>query len=185
MTKLVFVDTETTSLDADTGQIWEAAFIERPSDPELIHVEHRFLVAVDLIAADPISLSVGRFHDRHPQGNNRPTGEHRLYTPNEFAEVAAALTHSAHLVGNVVSFDEERLRRLVLACGRQPSWHYHLVDVEALVAGRLGIAPPWKSSELSEAIGVALPSEEDRHTAMGDARWARDLYDAVMAKEAD
>ena len=58
-------------------------------------------------------------------------------------------------------------------------WHYHLVDVEALAAGKLGIAPPWKSDELSAALGVTI-TEDDRHTALGDAKWAMRIYDAVM-----
>lgn len=84
-----------------------------------------------------------------------------------------------------------------------------LVDVEALVAGYIAgeanmvneypiptdedsyghdritaascARPPWDSSDLAAAVDVDLPGDEDRHTALGDARWARDLYDAVMA----
>jgi hypothetical protein len=41
------------------------------------------------------------------------------------------------------------------------------------------IHPPWDSDELSRAIGVEPPTTE-RHTAKGDARWARDIYDRVM-----
>jgi len=38
--------------------------------------------------------------------------------------------------------------------------------------------PPWKSDALAAAVGVTV-SEEDRHTAIGDARWAMRIYDAV------
>jgi hypothetical protein len=76
-------------------------------------------------------------------------------------------------------------------------WHYHLIDVEALAAGWLAAGidpddppaptqdscqPPWNSNELSLAVGVD-PEQYDRHTALGDARWARDIYDAVMGKD--
>jgi hypothetical protein len=113
------------------------------------------------------------------------------------------LTAGLHLAGAVVSFDEERLRLLLHKFGVLHRWHYHLIDVEALAAGYLAqIAeagrrgldpapadpaegwphqPPWKSDELSAALGVTV-SEEDRHTALGDARWARAIYDAVMGK---
>ena len=37
---------------------------------------------------------------------------------------------------------------------------------------------PWKSDDLSAALGIKV-SDEDRHTALGDARWARAIYDAV------
>ncbi len=38
---------------------------------------------------------------------------------------------------------------------------------------------PWKSDDLSAALGITV-SEEDRHTALGDAKFARAIYDAVM-----
>jgi hypothetical protein len=134
--KLVFLDTETTSLNAETGEIWEGAAITRLPEPVLDDVEQSWLLPVSLDHADPIALNIGRFHDRHPQGNAefRPENQ-RLTGIVEFATTLARVTHGAHLVGNVVSFDEERLRRLLLRYGCVPSWHYHLVDVEALVAG--------------------------------------------------
>lgn len=185
MIALAFIDTETTSLDAGTGEIWEVALIVR-QDGATSTTERSWLLPVELRAADPISLDIGRFHERHPQGNAyRAPVEFRDLASDlaTFAREFASLTHDAHLVGNVVSFDEERLRKLLRAAGVMPSWHYHLVDVEALVAGKLGLAPPWDSRALSEAIGVEMPSDEERHTAMGDALWAMRLYDAVIGGE--
>jgi hypothetical protein len=39
---------------------------------------------------------------------------------------------------------------------------------------------PWKSHDLSAILGVES-AVEDEHTALGDARWAMRVYDAVMA----
>ena len=39
--------------------------------------------------------------------------------------------------------------------------------------------PPWDSDALSRAVGVN-PDDFDRHTALGDARWAKAMYEAVM-----
>lgn len=58
--------------------------------------------------------------------------------------------------------------------------HYHLVDVENLVAGRLGLVPPYDSEALSRAIGVPPLPPEQRHTALGDALWGMRMFDAVM-----
>jgi hypothetical protein len=69
--------------------------------------------------------------------------------------------------------------RLLHRNGVLHRWHYHLVDVEALAAGSLGIEPPWKSDDLAAALDITVAGE-DRHTALGDARWARAIYDAVM-----
>lgn len=80
------------------------------------------------------------------------------------------------------SFDDAFLKRFMLANGQARStWHYHLIDVETLIAGKLGIRPPWKSDELSKAIGVEPPNDDERHTAIGDARWVKRMYEAVMA----
>jgi len=106
-----------------------------------------------------------------------------------------AVTRGAHLVGAVPNFDADVLSARMRANGICPSWHYHLVDVEALAAGYLAHLsrtlrvkvgdieitgrPPWKSDDLSAALGIKV-SDEDRHTALGDAKWARAIYDAVM-----
>jgi hypothetical protein len=39
---------------------------------------------------------------------------------------------------------------------------------------------PWDSDALSRLCGVDPPGEVERHTALGDARWAMRLYDAIV-----
>lgn len=179
MTKLAFVDTETTGLNPERHEIWEVALVLREDHaPETdartsTTTEHVWQLDVDLGRADLIALNVGHFQER------RASREALTYTPH-FLEDFIDLTWGAHLVGAVPSFDAERLERLARRHGFCPGWHYHLVDVEAVAAGALGFRPPWKSEELSGSLGVAVPSGEDRHTALGDARWARDLYDTAI-----
>jgi DNA polymerase III epsilon subunit-like protein len=52
------------------------------------------------------------------------------------------------------------------------------VDTEPLAAGFLGVTPPWKSDELARKLGLDLETFE-RHTALGDARLARAMFNAV------
>lgn len=194
MTKLAFVDTETTGLDPDQHEIWEVGLILREKHENGVReVPYHWFLPVDLGRADPYALKIGRFHERYPTVGADGLGS--------FAQAFAKLTWGAHLVGNVVSFDEERLRELLRANGQCPGWHYHLIDVEPLVVGYLrGLAkeadeagclrsaaeyrriaaPPYKSVELSRAIGVEPPGDY-RHTALGDARWAMEMYDKVMS----
>lgn len=183
MTKLCFVDTETTGLDPDLHEIWEVGLIVRDpmmgtSDGQVHDEEYHWFLPVDLGRADPVALKIGRYYERYMDTDGVDEG---ISWPSQFASEFARLTAGSHLVGAVVSFDEERLRYLLRANGACPDWHYHLVDIESLVAGCCGLEPPWKSDELSQLAGVPPQSDEDRHTALGDARWARDLYDQVMA----
>lgn len=170
MTRLAFLDTETTGLDPDLHEVWEVGVIVREDDGT--ETEEHWFLPVDLGRADAVALRIGGFHDRY----DRELVE-RL---DLFARDFAKLTRGCHLVGAVISFDEERLRRLLRSNGACPEWHYHLIDIEALVAGQFGVQPPWKSDELGAMVGT-LVSDEDRHTAIGDARWAKAVYDAVMA----
>jgi oligoribonuclease (3'-5' exoribonuclease) len=200
VTLLAFVDTETTGLDPDAHQIWEVGLILADSDtPGRVLGEYLWQLPVDFERADPVALEIGRFAERrwvpsrvegsdverpHPDilGNWPREQPRRIRNDqiNAWAHQFALLTRQAHLVGAVVSFDEERLRRLLRSLGAQPSWHYHLVDVESLAAGRLHEPPPWKSDDLSARLEVEV-STEDRHTALGDAHWARRLYMAAMS----
>lgn len=190
---IVFVDTETDSL-APTRKAWEVALIRRNPHTGLDDELH-FFVRINLKDSDPFALSVGGFYDRHPQGRAlsrfeigsvgkpcEPQG--RLLTTTEAAQRIASWTHGAHLVGCVPSFDAFTFDRMMRAEGILPGWSHHLIDVQTLAVGWLAaqgrkIPIPWRSDDLAAACGVPPLSPDDRHTALGDARWARDWFDVV------
>ena len=203
MTRPVFIDTETTGLDPDRHAIWEVALITPDGN------EHVWQFPVDEMSADPFALDIGRYwdrrwsddndvpvltaiygaHERRSRRKNFPDEGRAIRPSRVWAQHFRDLTAGCHLAGAVVSFDEERLRRLLRSLGVLPRWHYPLIDVEALAVGYLMREPvragfdgsmlPWKSDELSAELDVTV-SEEDRHTALGDAKWAMRVYDAVM-----
>jgi 3' exoribonuclease, RNase T-like len=193
---IVFLDTETTGVHPGR-QVWEIGMIRRWSDGS--QRETSFFVEVDLSGADPFGLSVGRFYERHPLGRQITEGASGTgaYSRADAARKVATWTHGAHIAGAVPNFDTETLAPLLRSEGLIPAWHYHLIDVEALAAGWLNgfsrtqqaaenrnhmrelATPPWKSDDLSAALGVKV-SEEERHTALGDAKWAMRIYDAVI-----
>ena len=204
MQPTVFLDTETTSLRYDR-RAWEIGLIYRSGSATDPDREVRYVIDVedlDLGNADPASLSIGRFYDRHPQMVDAVIGVDVSDEIDALREVDA-ITRGAVIVGAVPNFDTETLAPRMRAHGLCPSWHYHLVDVEALAAGwlhryaltlenqagqkiaadalRTVATPRWYSDALSEALGIRL-TEGERHTALGDAKWARAIYDAIIRR---
>jgi DNA polymerase III epsilon subunit-like protein len=188
MPPLVFLDTETIGLDPDIHGIWEVGAIWRAdhtSDPDL-DVEYVWQLPVDPDAADPKALEINHFHERR-WGPNALTRKH------DFANTFTSLTHGAVLVVNNPTFDIPRLEALV----RQyydHTWHYHPRDVQDLAVGYLkGIRatmastvvgrdlvdpgpPPWSGHQILKFFGI----EPGDHTALGDARTVRDLWDRLQ-----
>jgi len=202
---VVFLDTETTGLEPDRHTIWEVGLITPDGR------EHVWQFPVDEITADPFALDIGQWWERRWATDNEVDVLNAVYEADNaksrrknFPEEGKAtkpdhlwcshfrdLIGTAHICGAIPSFDEERLRRLLLANGVRHRWHYHIIDVEALAAGyicgnwptdpgwRSLATPPWNSNDLSRAVGVD-PDNFERHSALGDARWAKAIYEAVM-----
>lgn len=172
-----YLDTETLGLDPLRHAVWEIAIIADD-------VEYCWQVKVlphHLANAEPEALKINRFHDRYDPAT--------AVTREETAHRVEELLAGRHIVGAVPSFDEERLRRLCDAglrgCqppqGRRP-WHYRLIDVESMMVARLRalgevVELPWKSHDLSARVGVPNVTA-DEHTALGDARWVKAVYEA-------
>ena len=43
---------------------------------------------------------------------------------------------------------------------------------------------PWKSHDVSRHVQIEPPTPDVRHTALFDARWARDVWDQVTVPDA-
>lgn len=169
-TPLAFVDCETTGLDPRFHEVWEVALILRRPDDE--DVEYLWQLPVNLGRAEAIALKVGRFYERRSTPD-KWTG------PEVFARDFARLTDGAHLVGAVPSFDDGFLKRLLRVNHQCPGWSHRLICVETLAAGKLGQPTPMGLSQVADELGV-LVEDEHRHTALGDARLARSVYNAVV-----
>lgn len=198
MSDIVFMDTETLGLDPE-APIWEFAAVRRNSDGEE-RSEHLFIRHQPY----PWLYSLpDQFADDY-MARYKPK---QALTKFDAAMRISRITSNAHIIGAVPNFDTERLTRLMEGI-IEPEWHYHLIDVENVVVGYLhGVAaraidearmrgeeplpglldrslnPPWKSDELSRAVGVD-PEQFARHTAMGDVLWVRAQWDAVTGSVA-
>lgn len=165
---VVFLDLETTGLDAARHEIWEAAFIETRRDHNPVEWQRFF--PVTLYGADAHGLTVGGFHERWSQ----PDESDWYNTAPGIREVLFQTFHDAIIVGNNVLFDLEFLTAFL---GSKP-WFYKAVDVMPLMAGKLGLRPPYDTEEMLAAAGLPVVKE---HTALEDARKVRALYDFALS----
>ncbi|WP_030682122.1 3'-5' exonuclease [Streptomyces cellulosae] len=197
-TLLAFVDTETTGLDPLLHDAWEIAVILRADGED---EEHIFRIKPDLATADPQALEINRYHERtsHPDWT--------WDDPHLAATRLQSVLDGAVMVGSNVAFDAEMLSNLLGRYYSQPRpWHYRTVDVVTLTVGSLygrasertrndcdaswygkvarAVGWPWKSHDVSRLVQVEPPTADIRHTALGDARWARTVWDSVTVPDA-
>jgi len=192
---LVFLDSETTSLRHDR-RIWEVAMIRVPrhTDGSLILAgdggQTRWSALIDstyldLGNADPASLRIGGFYERHPLGNS-VLARSIPVVDEEFAMLRVEQwTRGATIVAAVPNFDTEVLALRMRANGLAPAWHHRLVDVETMVAVALGEEPGYRSlGDSARALGLTV-DPATRHTAMGDAELCCAVYFEVLRIQRD
>lgn len=177
-TPLVFIDCETTGLRPH-DQMWELALIRREVDQN--ETVHQWFIHHDSTDVDP-TLPAAMREDR----DERFTRDAAV-TPEWLGPVVQHLLRPGangqrpHLVGACPWFDAQHLLGELIP---EPLWHHHLIDVEALAVGAYPgrLVPPWTTSEILTVCGLP-ESTYPRHTALGDAMMARDIYDHVMGNK--
>lgn len=190
---VLFVDCETTGLDPAEHEPWEVAIVQpsgredvwcwRPSDDVMRN-------------AEPKALEVGHFRDRAPL-----VADYDYQV--EAARTIAELVDGQVIVGSNPHFDVQMLSAWLAWHGHLWSAHYRPVCAVTMAAGylhnrgwvhRVGqdpvdanddfddvLAAPWRSYDISRAVGIAPPAADERHTALGDARWVARLYARLIA----
>lgn len=129
---------------------------------------------VDMADAEAIALRIGRFYERygHSARDVQWLGE------DQTAQVVEEWTRGAVIVGAVPNFDTETLAAMLCRHRLVPAWLHRLRCVETLASGHLG-REVGGLKDAAKALGLPV-DEEVLHTAMGDARLAAAIWDAVM-----
>lgn len=198
MSDIVFMDTETLGVHID-APIWEFAAIRRRHLDDGSCKEHELHIQIHHYA-EPWLTGDDALPEQFQVDYRSRFAAGEAYGKSGAAEVIAGfLAGRPHIVGAVPNFDTERIAHQLLRPAHIPEpWHYHLIDIENVVAGFLrgerktwGLPTevddrlncltrlPWSSDSLSMAVGVD-PKDFDRHTAMGDVLWVKAQWDAVM-----
>lgn len=162
MSRLVYLDVETTGLDPDRHEVWEIAYAVDDGPVRASFVSHR------LKWPDPDALRMNRYLDRWD-----PTAERERYHEADAFEALAGAT----LVGANPAFDAAFLRK---RWGDAP-WHHRLLDVESYAMGVLGYDRPQGLAAIRAdlaARGFDVP--EPDHTAAGDVACLRACHKALQ-----
>ena len=167
MSALCFIDTETTGLIPSVHQPYEVCWWREDEDtPNTVLLPHT------LDQADSVALEVGGYHRREIQPDW--CDPDRWVNVGELTMQLAGVT----LVGANPGFDAAMLAPLLKAA----PWHYRMVDVSTGAMWLFGWDRPRSLLDTTSACrsrGYDIP--EPDHTAEGDVRATRAVYDALRA----
>ena len=165
MGALVFLDTETTGLDARSDYIWEFAAVRREDDGS--ETRHEWFVMHNTADVD-LPPAYRADHDA------RYDAKVALSVLSFCVLLGTVFAGKPRIVGAAPWFDAGFLAKYT-----DPCWSHRLIDVETLAAGKVGRLMDGLS-DAAAAFGIENPAA---HTAMGDAETAMRVFDAVMDAE--
>lgn len=186
LTDVAFIDIETTGLNPQIHEIWEIGIIKvnygKPAAAGAsidkwfkwqlqVQVEH-------LVLAESKALEINKFHERF--------NAEEAISPQRAARVLMDILEGCTLVGANPHFDATFCTNLLEEFELLPTWHHHLVDVEALAAGYLigkGFVSPekWSLNNFLQALEITTPVDHpERHSALFDAELAMKVFERVV-----
>lgn len=165
---LVFLDIETNGLNPAYHQPIEVGWVT------LDDVATEFSLPFDVDKSEAKALEVNGYGRRQFA---------QLLSPAQAVGIIRKELAGQTIVANNVAFDLSFLAAFLRKQGvlTPPPWKHTGFELKSLVAGKLGVSPELVSTTTIvnhfklEAIG--------KHTALGDARWNREIYLALQLYE--
>lgn len=172
--RLLFIDTETTGLNAQKHEIIEIAWILTDAGANILEKFEARMMPQRIEDAEPRALEVNGY-------TKEAWEKSPLISHAEAAKKLRAVASDCILVGQNVSFDEGFITALLLQNNLVPSWHYHKVDTATLM---------WPAFSSGDLQGLSLDKicaflgipQEKKHAAAADVMSCFNVYNAVMAK---
>lgn len=165
--RYAFLDIETSGLDPIKHEPIEVAYLIYENE------EHSYTrnlsLPFNIHEGEPKALEVNGFGKREFP----PMWDLRF-----FAGTLQTDLENTWIIGNNVQFDMGFLVEVLRKFHRVPTWKYHLIDVKAVAAGKLNMKPPWSTDKMCAKLGIDVPGVR-AHTALGDAEWNRDVWEAI------
>ena len=175
--RYIFLDLETTGLEAGADQITEAAWIT--DDQFGRPVVRQFFVEHDRLPNRWV-LENTDYLTRIALAPKTPLQDVLVALHEDCARVPGI---PAYLVGACIAFDDRHLRSAYkrLWGEAEPPYHYHVIDIEAMAFGLLGLSDMPSLKVLREKLGIAGENPA-AHTALADAQEVRLIFDAIRDK---
>jgi hypothetical protein len=204
---IVFVDTETTGLSYHK-QVFDIAMIR--DNPDGTTEREQFFLPVFEVDIPGHEFSEEAKQYNHFE---RYDLDGAIDHSQSVRRIKHMFRDRAHFVGMVPDFDANALWKLIRESDGQRAgfpWYYQLIDVDMMAYGYFinnrkhyeiewdylseadrasvlrytGLTTlPIDTNKVCEVLGVDIPSDSERHTAMGDAEWTRNIYYALLGAE--
>lgn len=197
----IAVDTETSHLDPLAGGVpWDIAIVEADGTEHVwtfpLTETQLALADPESLAIGGYYDRVAALYPLDARLHGAAVAREQRASAIEIVE----LLRGAIIVGVNPPFDVWHLRLWIRSIGVEDPWsdpdrtrqpHYRPVPIDAVSYGTVvefgtgdlrelaahhdldphDLALPWRSDAVAKIAGVTPPSEDERHTALGDARW--------------
>lgn len=167
---VVFLDIETTGLDVEKDQITEIAWITYDYGQRVQLVQH------DRLPNDWV-LRHTDYLTRIAPVTKEPLDQVLSWLRYDIERVST--TEPVYLVGACPAFDDRFLRK-AYGEGKVP-YHYHVIDIEAMAMGSLGLDFSPSLKDLRGLLGIEGQNEAPHH-ALADALEVKVIYEAITAR---